>query len=71
MAMITSTKHKTREHPWWVLSFGFYTAIDGLGEWGLFHVDDGGEGFQTFGFSLDVILPGVALERTMSWHLPW
>ncbi len=31
MAMITSTKHKTREHPWWVLSFGFYTAIDGLG----------------------------------------
>lgn len=53
MAMITSTKHKIREHPWWVLSFGFYTAIDGLGEWGLFHVDDGGEGFQTFGFSLD------------------
>ena len=23
MAMITSTKHKIREHPWWVLSFGF------------------------------------------------
>lgn len=21
-------KHKTREHPWWVLSYGFYTAID-------------------------------------------
>ncbi len=49
----TLTKHKIREHPWWVLSFGFYTAIDGLWEWGLFHVDDGGEGFQTFGFSLD------------------
>lgn len=28
MAMITSTKHKIREHPWWVLSYGFYTAID-------------------------------------------
>ena len=24
----TSTKHKIREHPWWVLSYGFYTAID-------------------------------------------
>lgn len=28
MAMITLTKHKIREHPWWVLSYGFYTAID-------------------------------------------
>lgn len=26
--MITLTKHKIREHPWWVLSYGFYTAID-------------------------------------------
>lgn len=33
--------------------FWFYIAIDGFREWGLFHVDDGGEGFQTFGFCLD------------------
>lgn len=33
--------------------FWFYTAIDGFREWGLFHVDDGGEGFQTLGFCLD------------------
>lgn len=33
--------------------FWFYTAIDGFREWWLFHVDDGGEGFQTFGFCLD------------------
>ncbi len=24
----TSTKYKIREHPWWVLSYVFYTAID-------------------------------------------
>ena len=27
MAMITSTKHKIREHPCWVLSFGFVKIV--------------------------------------------
>lgn len=28
-------------------------------------------GFRPLAFALTVILPGAALERTMSWHLPW
>ena len=28
-------------------------------------------GFRPLALALTVILPGAALERTMSWHLPW
>ncbi len=60
-----------REHPWWVLSFLFYIAIDGFREWGYFTLMMVVRGFRPLAFALMVILPGAALERTMSWHLPW
>lgn len=52
--------------------FWFYIAIDGFrGSGGYFTLMMVVRGFRPLAFALMVILPGAALERTMSWHLPW